>query len=103
MDQVFILPTVLILIGFLSKLFLWLRIKQGRRINFFVSFILFFSNNNWYEVESKNEKIFMRLNTFFNIITYIGLLLLIFFYIMDTNDINGLIPTRKEARDYQIN
>lgn len=63
---------------------------------------MFFSNNDWYDTQENKEKIFMKLNTLFNIILYLGLVIMVFSYMMDTEDMNNIIPTKREAYQNKI-
>jgi len=44
----------------------------------------------------------MKLNNKLNILIYISIVVFIFSYMLDTDDVNGLIPTKKEAKEYKI-
>lgn len=102
MEKAFIVPIALILFSLIFKFIFWIRVKESNRVNFFFSFLMFFSNNDWYDTQENKEKIFMKLNTLFNIILYLGLVIMVFSYMMDTEDMNNIIPTKREAYQNKI-
>jgi hypothetical protein len=84
------------------KFILWVRIGDYNIPEFLGSFLHFFSTHEIYDTDKKGKSTFMRFNNKLNILVYLAIVLFVISYMLDTDDVEGLVPTKKEARKYKI-
>ncbi len=71
----------------ISKLILWVQLKSQNRINFFRSFVVWFTVRDIYDASSRRSIRFRKLNNIINIIFWFGIVTLIILFAIDIDPI----------------
>ncbi len=86
---------------FLTKLLLWLRLNPASRIGFIRSFFAFYSIHDVHNASSRTSKVFRKHNNNLNAFFWASLFGLAIVFVFNTSNSGGLIPTKRENREYK--
>ena len=98
-----IIFSVVAIFCFLIKLLLWLKLNRGNRIGFFTSFFAFFSVHDVHNASSNESKFFRKVNNKLNAFFWASLFGLAIVFMFNTDDANGLVPTKGEKANEKYN
>lgn len=82
-----VLSIFLPLSSVILKFFLWIQLKSYSRINFFRSYIIWFTIRDIYDASSSQSIRFRKWNNPINIFFWIGIIILIILFVIDVDPI----------------
>jgi F0F1-type ATP synthase membrane subunit c/vacuolar-type H+-ATPase subunit K len=89
------------ILGFIFKLIFWLGSRSAKKVGLIKSYFVFFSIHDIHNATSKSSKNFRKYSNIINILFWVSIFGLAIVFVFNTSNVNGLIPTKQEKREYK--